>query len=185
MLALIWDELRRETEPPNGVIRAAIIYKAIGSVLLVVSAALLFGIGSHTLASDTIRAFLVASAMDADHLFVQRLLIRLGLLTHHDAVVLGLIALLYAALEAAESSGLARRRRWAEYLTFLATILLLPPEVAGLLRHPSPGEFLLFVVNLALAIYLVSAKRLFHYGGDAPKPDDPHELVAGSRKATM
>ena len=43
--------------------------------------------------------------------------------------VLGLVLLAFAALEAAEMVGLWLNKRWAEYLTFVATTALVPFEV--------------------------------------------------------
>jgi uncharacterized membrane protein (DUF2068 family) len=82
---------------------------------------------------------------------------------------LAVVALCYAALEAAEMVGLWLSKRWAEYLTFVATCLLLPLEVYELTTKLSPLKIVVFVLNLAVAIYLLLAKRLFGVrgGGEA------------------
>jgi len=71
----------------------------------------------------------------------------------------------YAALEATEAVGLWLGRRWAEYLTFVATSLLMVPEVADLLSGVSPTGVVLFALNLAVVVYLLLAKRLFGLRG--------------------
>ena len=71
----------------------------------------------------------------------------------------------YAVLEAVEMVGLWRARRWAEYLTFVATVALLPLEVYELTRTVSAAKVLTLLVNLAIAAYLLSAKRLFGVRG--------------------
>jgi len=73
----------------------------------------------------------------------------------------------YALLEGAEAVGLWLYRRWAEYLTFVATIVFLPYEVWELARSASVFKGLAFVVNLAVAVYLLFAKRLFGLRGGA------------------
>lgn len=154
-------ELRRRTEPPNWIIRAAIVYKGVGSFFLLLAAVGLLGLITDTSLSDHIRQFMIATAFNTDFFILDRLLIRLGVITRKDATLLALVATLYGVLEGAESFGLANRRRWAEYLTFLATVLLLPPEVYELVARFGPAKLILFVANVALAAYLVAAKHLF------------------------
>jgi uncharacterized membrane protein (DUF2068 family) len=79
-------------------------------------------------------------------------------------VIAGALAL-YAVLEGVEAIGLWRCRRWAEYLTFVATTLLLAPEVYELLGTITPTKIVALVVNLAVVVYLLFAKRLFGLRG--------------------
>jgi uncharacterized membrane protein (DUF2068 family) len=69
-------------------------------------------------------------------------------------VVFGTIALGYGALEGAEAYGLARRRRWGEWLTLLATSILLIPEIWELIRKVTPLKVAALVVNLLVVAYL-------------------------------
>ncbi len=71
-----------------------------------------------------------------------------------ENVVFGAIALAYGALEAAESYGLARRRRWGEWLTLIATSILLVPEVWELARGTTLLKIGALVVNLLVVAYL-------------------------------
>ncbi len=71
-----------------------------------------------------------------------------------ENVVFGVIALGYGALEGAESYGLARRRRWGEWLTLVATSILLVPEVWELARKATPLKVGALVVNLLVVAYL-------------------------------
>lgn len=71
----------------------------------------------------------------------------------------------YAVLEAIEMVGLWYARRWAEYLTFVATILLLPIEIYELSNRVSVLKIITLVINLAIAVYLLLAKRLFGLRG--------------------
>ena len=80
-------------------------------------------------------------------------------------VLLGLVLAGYAALEGAESVGLWRGRRWAEYLTFVATALLLVPEVYELTHTVTPVKVVALVINVAVVAYLLLAKRLFGLRG--------------------
>lgn len=84
-------------------------------------------------------------------------------------VKIGVVVAAYAVLEGVEAVGLWRQRRWAEYLTFIATTALLPVEVYELTKRISPLKITALVVNLAIVAYLLCAKRLFGLrgGGEA------------------
>jgi uncharacterized membrane protein (DUF2068 family) len=73
----------------------------------------------------------------------------------------------YAVLEGVEAIGLWLQRRWAEYLTFIATTAFLPLEVFELTRTVSPLKITALIVNTAIVIYLLYAKRLFGIRGGA------------------
>jgi len=83
--------------------------------------------------------------------------------SHLLLIGVGLAA--YAALEATEAVGLWLGRRWAEHLTFVATSLLVVPEVADLASGVSPTGLTLLALNLAVVVYLLLAKRLFGLRG--------------------
>ena len=71
----------------------------------------------------------------------------------------------YAILEGVEAVGLWLAKRWAEYLTFLATAILLIPEVYELTTTVSVTKIITLVINLAIVVYLLFAKRLFGLRG--------------------
>ena len=71
----------------------------------------------------------------------------------------------YATLEGIEAIGLWFQRRWAEYLTFVATTAFLPLEVYELAHKLTPFKVFALLVNLTIVIYLLRAKRLFGIRG--------------------
>jgi uncharacterized membrane protein (DUF2068 family) len=79
--------------------------------------------------------------------------------------LLGAVLLAYGAIEGIEAVGLWYQQRWAEYLTFLVTASLLPLEVYEIVNHPTPFKILAFIVNVAVVVYLLYAKRLFGLRG--------------------
>jgi uncharacterized membrane protein (DUF2068 family) len=78
-------------------------------------------------------------------------------------IVMGLA--LYAAVEVVEGVGLWLLQRWGEYFAFVATGIFLPLEVYELAHKVSPLKVVTFLLNLALVVYLVWAKRLFGVRG--------------------
>jgi uncharacterized membrane protein (DUF2068 family) len=85
----------------------------------------------------------------------------------------------YALLEGAEAVGLWYQKRWAEYLTFIATTVLLPLEIYELTRTVSPFKLIAFIINLAIVIYLLFAKRLFGLRGGAAAEEELRERDVG------
>jgi uncharacterized membrane protein (DUF2068 family) len=79
----------------------------------------------------------------------------------------------YALLAGIEAVGLWFAKRWAEYLTFVATTVFLPYEVYELIRSVTWLKLVVLVINLAVAVYLLYAKRLFGLrgGGRAEKAE--------------
>lgn len=85
----------------------------------------------------------------------------------------------YAILEAIEMVGLWLTKRWAEYLTFVATTLLLPLEVYELTSKVSALKLVTFVINLAIAVYLLWAKRLFGLHGGQRAEEERRRAATG------
>lgn len=73
--------------------------------------------------------------------------------------------LAYAILEGVEAIGLWRMKRWAEYLTFISTTVLLPLEIYEIIHKASVLKIIGFIINVAVVIYLLFAKRLFGLRG--------------------
>jgi uncharacterized membrane protein (DUF2068 family) len=69
-------------------------------------------------------------------------------------VVIGGIALGYAALFATEGVGLWWRKHWAEWLTVIATGSLIPIELYELARHASALKLGVLLANGVIVIYL-------------------------------
>jgi uncharacterized membrane protein (DUF2068 family) len=78
---------------------------------------------------------------------------------------IGFVVAAYALIEGAEAIGLWYQKRWAEYLTFIATTALLPLEIYELAHSLSPLKIVTLVINVAVVAYLLWAKRLFGLRG--------------------
>jgi uncharacterized membrane protein (DUF2068 family) len=84
---------------------------------------------------------------------------RAGRLTPEKLRIYGSIAIGYGLLEACESYGLFRRRRWGEYLTVVATSVLLIPEIVEIAQQPTTFKVVAFVLNVAIVVYLAARLR--------------------------
>jgi hypothetical protein len=89
------------------------------------------------------------------------------------------IALAYAAIEGVEAVGLWYAKRWAEYLTLIVTASLLPVEVYELTNRVSPFKVVALVINIAVVVYLLFAKRLFGLRGGAAADEAQREQDVG------
>jgi uncharacterized membrane protein (DUF2068 family) len=107
--------------------------------------------------------------LDTRRPFIRHLIDRLGHLSHHQVTLFGIAALGYGALEIVEGVGLWRRRRWAEWLTVIATSLLVPLELYELVHKPSALKAAGLLVNVLIVVYLL---RVVTRGGrsEAPPP---------------
>lgn len=69
------------------------------------------------------------------------------------AVAIG--ALAYSSLRFAEAYGLWRERAWAEWLALVSGAIYLPFEIFELVKRPDWIRLLIFLVNLAVVLYMV------------------------------
>ena len=77
----------------------------------------------------------------------------------------GTAVALYAIMEGVEAVGLWLGRRWAEYLTFVATVVFVPYEIYELTKSVTALKVLALLINVAIVVYLLVAKRLFGLRG--------------------
>jgi uncharacterized membrane protein (DUF2068 family) len=90
---------------------------------------------------------------------IQKIIDKVRRISAHEDVVFGVVALAYGALEGTEAYGLWRRRRWGEWLTVVATSLLLIPDVWELTKSLTPLKIGGFLVNLLVVGYLLRRLR--------------------------
>jgi uncharacterized membrane protein (DUF2068 family) len=85
-------------------------------------------------------------------------------LRHGTLEVLIITAAIYALVEGTEAVGLWMEKRWAEYLTALATAGFLPFEIYELTKRITLLRIAALIVNVLVLVYLVWAKHLFGIG---------------------
>ena len=93
--------------------------------------------------------------------------------------LIGVVLAVYAVLEGVEAVGLWMQKRWAEYLTLVATAGLLPLEIYELYERVTALKIVALIVNLAVVAYLLYAKRLFGIRGGAEAEEALRERDMG------
>lgn len=97
--------------------------------------------------------------IDPHQHFFDRIITRLHHLHEHTLRIAGIAALGYGGLELVEGVGLWLDQLWAEYLTVIATSLLIPFELYELATRPSLWKAGGILVNALIVFYLARALR--------------------------
>ena len=96
---------------------------------------------------------------DPDNRHIATLLGALGLIDDHRLKEFSGLSSIYAALFLTEGIGLLRRKRWAEYLTVVATSSLIPVEIYEVWLRVTPLRICFFLGNIAILVYLIAIIR--------------------------
>jgi uncharacterized membrane protein (DUF2068 family) len=97
--------------------------------------------------------------LDPRRPFPHRIIERLHNLHAHQLKIAAAVAIGYGTLELVEGVGLWLDQVWAEYLTVIATSLLIPFELYELVRRPSLWKAGGVLVNVVIVLYLLRLLR--------------------------
>lgn len=97
--------------------------------------------------------------LDLHHRFVEDLAERAGLINPHELKQLSALAFFTGGVHIVQGIGLYLGKRWAEYLTVVATATFIPLEVIHVIRHVGPVRCAVLLANVALVVYLIVLLR--------------------------
>lgn len=100
-----------------------------------------------------------AVELDPRRPFLHRIIVRLHNLHASTLLITGIAAIFYGVLETVEGAGLWLDKLWAEWLTVIATSLLIPFELYELVHKPSMLKAAGTAVNVAIVVYLALRLR--------------------------
>ena len=152
------------------------IFKLFKAALLIAAA-----IGAlsllHKNISESLMSLLNTLHVDHDNNYLHGLVMKLGLVDDRKLKEISAGSFFYAAMLGTEGVGLLLKKRWAEYLTVIATSLLIPLEIYELVKRASAGKIVVLVINLAVVAYLIYRLKY------DPVPLQPHTKRAGGGSA--
>ena len=161
--ARLWAELGSIGGDHDAFIKVIIIERIVKAVVLIALAIGLIIAGEKGLLTTWAHYARDELNLDAGQSLIEQVLFRVILFiasfTHINVLAIGAIA--YALLEGTEGVGLAMRRRWAEYLTVIATSIAIPYELYEVFRHVTLLRVGALLLNIAVVGYLAYRKRLF------------------------
>jgi uncharacterized membrane protein (DUF2068 family) len=117
------------------------------------------GLGALRLVQPDVAAWAdrmaAALALRHDRRQLGRLIAAVSGLSPYRLREFAVAAFLFAALFATEGVGLWMGKRWAEYLTVIATTLFIPLELFELSRALTATRLLAPIINLAVVVFLI------------------------------
>lgn len=96
-----------------------------------------------------------AFRVDPHSRYIHWLLTKLSSVDDRKLRELSIGTFIYAAVFLTEGTGLAFRKRWAEYFTIVTTASFLPLEIYELIHHATIAKGVALVLNIAVLVYLV------------------------------
>ena len=97
--------------------------------------------------------------VDPDNRYLGELLAKLNLLDDRKLEALSGLTFAYGALFLTEGTGLFFEKRWAEFLTIIATASFIPLELYELFKTPSLVKSLMLALNVGIVVFLIATLR--------------------------
>ena len=142
----------------DGALLAIALFKFVkGAVLLALACGAINML--HKDVASHVERWLDQLRIDSDNHYIGLLLNKLQLVHTKELKQLSALGLGYAALFLTEGTGLLLRKRWAEWLTIIATSSFMPLELYELIKKFSVLGLLLLLVNAAVVLFLVYRVR--------------------------
>jgi uncharacterized membrane protein (DUF2068 family) len=144
--------------------------KLASGILMTAAGVGLFRLLNKDLA-ETVEHLALRLHLDPENRLIQKAIDSIGGIDHDKVELVVLGAFCYAALHIVEGTGLLLLKRWAEYLTVIATGSLLPLEIYEVTKKISPIRLTILIVNIAIVIYLIVKLRQQHLDAKSAHAD--------------
>ncbi|MBI5586760.1 MAG: DUF2127 domain-containing protein [Deltaproteobacteria bacterium] len=137
-----------------------IFYKtAMGLTELVISVGLFHLFGRDLEVAFT--GFARSLKFDTENRLVGAAIKQAGMIGNNTLIGITIILFAFGVLNLIEAWGLHRRQRWGEWLTVIATSLLIPIEIYEITISVTVFKVFLLVMNVIIVYYLAKHKELF------------------------
>lgn len=151
--------------------------KLASGLLMAAAAVGLFRLVNKDLA-ETVEHLVMRLHLDPDNRLIHKAIDAIGGIDQDKLELVVLGAFCYAALHIVEGTGLLLLKRWAEYLTVIATGSLLPLEIYELTKKINPLRLTILIVNIAIVIYLIVKLRQQHHDAKTANADASRDRQA-------
>lgn len=100
--------------------------------------------------------FVHRHSIDAENHYVHAILEKVSGVNRQQMMMMSGGAFLYSSLQLTEGIGLWLEKRWAEYLTAIATALLIPVEIYEIFEKFTWVRVVILIVNIFIVWYLTT-----------------------------
>ncbi|HEY0427784.1 MAG TPA: DUF2127 domain-containing protein [Pyrinomonadaceae bacterium] len=104
-------------------------------------------------------AFIARHNIDAENRYIHAIMEKLAGVDNNKLILFSIGSFLYAALDFTEGIGLWFEKRWAEFLTAVATAVFVPIEIYEIYERFTWIRVLILVINLFVIWYLITRLR--------------------------
>ena len=139
-------------------LRLIAIFKLVKATGLLIVAIVAFGLVRQA-DVDIFAGWIAHLPIQNGHGVIVRALDEFLQLGPHKFIAIGIAACVYASLFIVEGWGLWQRKRWAEYLTVIATASLIPFEIWEIYRGFTWTKIGALLLNVAIVLYLIRILR--------------------------
>jgi len=144
----------------EGFLKLIIGYKAAIGIFEIVLAVSVYNHFGNTV-EETFMALAVSMNLDTDHRLISSVIHKAGVLDNGVFIGLTAVVFVFGIMNMIEAAGLHFRQRWAEWLTVIATGLLIPFELYEVIEKVTVFRVAILVINTAIVYYLAKHKELF------------------------
>jgi len=157
-------------------IRAIAIYEAFKGTIVLIA-----GIGILTLIHKNIQDFaedvVFGLHLDPESHYPQLFIEAVGRIDATKIKYIFLFAVFYAIVRYVEAYGLWRLRAWAEWFAIISGAVYLPLEIYEIFKKPTVFRFSIFVLNLAIVLYLIYVRREAHIKKELGLEDEAGKIA--------
>ena len=143
----------------DGALLVIAIFKFVKGAALLALALGALSFFLHKDVASEVEHWLDQLRIDPENQFIGALLSKLQLVHTKELKELSALGAAYAALFLTEGTGLLFRKRWAEWLTIVATSSLMPFEIYELVQKFTAVRLVALLVNAAVVLYLIYLVR--------------------------
>lgn len=163
---------RKHAERRQAGLFAIALFKVLKGALLLILAIGALGLVHHDV-QEVVERWITSLRLDPGNIYIARMLGKLGLIDDRKLEQLSGLTTIYAGLFLTEGVGLLYRKRWAEFLTVIATASFIPVEIYEIIKHLTPTRIALLAGNMFIVCYLIVILRRERAAGRAKNTGFP------------